>query len=192
MENGIHWGDVATWVTGIATIALFVVAFWQINIERAERKRQNKEAVDRQKRDQAEHITSWIVGESKEVQDNPRAWIAILNQSAMPVYDVVISMVMVQGSGSREGIGTPQGYRVSLSVVSPGKSFTSVAATYHGMHRHPGIEIAFKDVAGISWVRKANGDLLNIEQSTITYYGLDLPVGWQRPQINLPQALMRE
>jgi hypothetical protein len=34
MLTRVNWGDRATWVTGIATIALFIIGFLQIRNER--------------------------------------------------------------------------------------------------------------------------------------------------------------
>lgn len=181
--NGLQWGDVATWVTGVATVSLFIVGFIQICRERQSRiaseiKRENHEI-----REQAEHISSWI---AKETESDGQLWIAILNQSSRPVYQVIVSLVMIQGSGPHEGIDTPPQDRVCLSVAPPGQVYTSLPADYHGMNRHPGIEIAFKDGAGKNWVRKANGDLEPISTSPVDNYNLDLPLGWQFPKIAIP------
>jgi len=45
----INWGDVATWVTGFATLLLFIVALFQIRVERMariKRERDRKHALD--------------------------------------------------------------------------------------------------------------------------------------------------
>ncbi len=69
-----------------------------------------------------------------------------------------------------------------LSTVPPGQGYTSLPYPGAGMFRHFGIEIGFKDAAGRSWVRKANGDLLEIKIPPIEYYRINLPVSWAVPE----------
>jgi hypothetical protein len=76
----ISWGDVATWVTGIATILLFVIGFMQIQTERKARIRREKELENQGRREQAELISAWIASE-----DYGHQWVAILNQSMQPI-----------------------------------------------------------------------------------------------------------
>jgi hypothetical protein len=90
MGNGLIWGDVATWVTGIATIALFIIGFLQIRNERLSRIKREAEIEVRNRRNQAEQISSWIVKE-----DQHGSWIAILNQSPQPIYQVIVNVVVV-------------------------------------------------------------------------------------------------
>lgn len=183
MESTIAWGDVATWVAGIGTVATFIVAFFQIHTERESRIKREKETHIRKMRDQAEHVSSWIA----KVKDDPaQVWIAVSNQSTRPVYQVVLSLVMIQGNGPREGKEADATAHVLLSVAPPGVVFTSVAADYRGMHRHPGIEIAFKDADGKFWIRKADGDLVEINKPPTEYYDVDLPVSWQFGAMEIP------
>ena len=189
MESGVKWGDVATWVAGFGTIATFIVAFYQIHIEREERKKREYESRSRDMRDQAEHISSWIV---KESSDHSKLWIAISNQSTRPVYQVVVSLIMVQGSGPHDGKDTPSTGRVLLSVAPPGVTYTSLTADYHGMSRHPGIEIAFKDAISRSWIRKGNGDLIEAGESPVEYYDISLPNLWRFGLTDLPEEAQQK
>jgi hypothetical protein len=50
------------------------------------------------------------------------------------------------------------------------------------MGRAPSVEIAFTDAAGVSWVRSADGVLIEIEQDAAGYYGLSLPRSWGTPR----------
>ncbi len=190
-------GDVATWFTGLATFGAFVVAFVQINNERKIRKNQERKC-------QAEHISAYIAKEEKY-----KAWITILNSSAEPIYEVIVSIVAFQGANRgpkhiafllngklrlryarfermEEAISSSHQARFAiqpfLSVVPPGKAHVTADADYHGMSFHPSIEIAFKDVRGKSWVRSRRGDLTETSQSPVNYYKLSRPLGWQSPE----------
>ena len=184
METGIKWGDVATWVTGIATLLLFAGAYWQIHIERQARIEREKERDLRRIRSQAEHLSTWI---AKEIQASSQIWIAISNQSTGPVYEVIVSVVMIQGSGPHKGSDTSSTEQSCLSVAPPGLSYTSIISHYHGMSRHPGIEIAFKDGAGKSWLRTAHGDLAEIDKPPVEYYELSRPLSWRFPDTEMPK-----
>ena len=160
----INWGDIATWVTGLASIALFIVAFIQIQTERNIR-------LKREKRNQAEHISCWIIAEG--VAQNHHgvrdyvAWVAILNQSPQPVYQVIVSIVAVPESGRGLYRGGPIATdQICISVVSPGQGYTVVPAHYQGMFRRPGVEMAFQDGTGRNWVRTALGELSEIKETT--------------------------
>lgn len=83
METVAIWGDIATWVTSIATIALFIIGFIQIRNERQARIKREKEEVAIKKRDQAEHISSWIVRQTHDEQGS-WMWVAVLNHLLSP------------------------------------------------------------------------------------------------------------
>jgi hypothetical protein len=182
MQNGLIWGDIATWVTGIATIALFIIGFLQIRNERKMRIKSEKELEFHNKRKQAEHISSWVIRESPLGS----LLLAILNQSLQPVYQVIVTIMALGQEGE------PKGYnlagQVCIAVAPPGLGYIIVEADYHGMFRRPGVEIAFRDTAGRNWVRKANGGILEIEKSTLEYYGISLPANWRELTNDLPQA----
>lgn len=175
METALNWGDVATWITGIATIALFVIGFIQIRNERRFRISREKELENLKKREQSEHISAWLVGKTQN--DNKR-WVAILNQSKQPIYQVVVNVVTL----SQRGDEIPESERqlACISVAPPGQGYTSVAAVdfAHPGHGRAGVEIAFQDGAGRSWLRKPNGELLELEKSTVEHYNITLPTFW--------------
>ena len=178
-SGSINWGDIATWVTGVATIALFIVAFIQIQTERNLR-------TEREKRNQAEHLSSWIIGEGINNNDYV-AWVKILNQSSQPVYQVIVSIVAVPetGRGMYRGgpIASDQTY---IDVVPPGHGYTMVPAHYQGMFRRPGVELAFQDGTRRSWVRSAVGILSEIKETTAEHYHVGLPAHWQSLYAELP------
>jgi hypothetical protein len=49
------------------------------------------------------------------------------------------------------------------------------------MSLHLGLEIAFTDSDTHHWVRKRNGDLMEISQSSIEYYCMQPPIRWKYP-----------
>jgi hypothetical protein len=176
-----NWGDVATWVTGIATIALFVIAFIQIRTERQARIKRERDSESKAQREQAELISSWIVLETDVV------WVAILNQSPQPVYQMIVSIFAIGQSGDHLRGEIPAG-QVCVGVVPPGQGYVGLLAPYQGMFRRPGVEIAFRDKAGMNWIRKPWGELAEIGMDTLEYYQVDLPARWEGLCSELPEG----
>jgi hypothetical protein len=178
MENSINWGDVATWFTGIVTLGLFIVGFLQIRNERAARIKNEKELELRAVREQAEKISAWIARDQQG-----KISIAVLNNSQQPVYQVIITETLVGQTGE---LGTASQDHALLSIVPPGLGYVTIDGTYYGMHRRPGVEIAFSDVTSRNWIRKSNGELIGIDMSTVSYYEINLPATWNDLEPNLP------
>lgn len=175
----IEWGDIATWVTGITSIALFIIAFLQIRNERTLRKKNEREQEIKIIWDQAEHISSWIV-----LEDMNGLWVAILNALNQPVYNLIVNVVVVDQYGMYCG-DAPNG-KACVAVAPNGKGFIQISADYHGMFRRPGVEIAFRDSKRRNWIRKTDGDLTEIKETTVEYYKIDLPVYWQQLLPDIP------
>jgi hypothetical protein len=173
MKCILNWGDVATWVTGIATIALFVVGFIQISTERKSRMKSESRA-------QAELVSCWIVKEDQDL-----TWIVVQNYSSQPIYEVVVSRVRVGqlGDSLEEYIGGGQRY---IPIAPPGTGYVWVHQFTIGMMHHTGFEIAFRDTVGRNWVRKPNGELSQIKESPVAYYKISLPLGWTELLTSLP------
>ena|ERR1700733_14755202 len=169
IANSKWLGDVATWVSGIGIVSTFIIGFIQIHNERKIRK-------EKERKEQAEHISAFIFKETLA-----KTTIALLNLSNEPIYEVIVSISVFQGSGGGRSIKEFYQYTSFLSVVPPGKSFTHVDGGYHGMSFHPAVEIAFKDVKGKSWVRTGRGVLKEISKSPVDYYNLHSPLRWRLP-----------
>lgn len=116
-------------------------------------------------------------------------YVELKNSSSEPVYQVVVSLVIYQGAGYRTGKerseahkneGDP--YQRTLLEIPPGRSRTYVPGGWAGMSKRAGIEIAFTDQAGRSWLRYSNGYLQPITTEPIAYYGLSLPQESRRPK----------
>lgn len=168
--SNVQWlGDVATWVSGIGIVSTFIIGFIQINNERKIRK-------EKERRDQAERISAFIVKETPA-----KTTIAILNLSQEPIYETIVSISAFQVARINPSKHVSFQYTSFLSVVPPGKSFTHVSGDYHEMSFHPSIEIAFRDVKGKNWVRTGRGTLKEIGKPPVEYYKLHRPLSWKLP-----------
>lgn len=171
----IAFGDLATWLASIGTVGTLLFTVVGLAHERRQKEREKRQ-------EQADHISAWV---AKEVDG--KAWLAILNQSKDPIYEVVLSVVSFYEADLATGKHTPQAYRDYLSVVPPGgKSYGCVEDDYGGKTFHPAVEIAFKDVSGYFWLRRGDGTLIQISQPPVDYYRVALPVPWQLPEQQLP------
>ena len=166
----IELGDLATWFSGIISFLLFIVAFWQIKNERNERQKAER-------RFQAERVAVWIETEFYDEERGPIVCVAVSNQSLQPIYNAIVQGIVLSNDGSSMGEASPEN-RSQIAVVPPGKGFTVFPFAYHGMFKRPGIEIAFQDAANRFWLRKANGELIELDVSPLVYYDVPLPTGW--------------
>jgi len=155
---------------------LFIVAFWQIQIERSARRKSEKEVLSAQQRYQAERIAAWI--ESEMFDDRGQVvCVAVSNQSLQPIYNVIVQGIVLSNDGTPMYEPFPED-RAQIAVVPPGKGYTRFPFNYAGMHQRAGIEIAFQDAANRFWLRKTNGELIELESSPVEYYDIPLPTGW--------------
>jgi hypothetical protein len=173
-------GDVATWAGAIFTAATFIAAFWQISTERKIRKKTQQHAESERIRSQAVHVSTWIVQPSGFPM-----YAAVLNKSNEPVYEVIISLVGIQGAFPHDAHEVKEyyPYRSFLNVLPPGRFYISIPSAGHGMSTSFALEISFTDSSGHHWVRKGNGKLIKITQCAIDYYNIPRPVGWEYPSI---------
>ncbi len=162
----------ADWLTAYGTLLLFVVALavWASDLWAKRRA---------SAWDQAEQISAWEEGELDT--EGPNAVVALLNESRNPVYHVVVTLVLMQGSGARDGRQAPEGYQRHLRVLPPGKLYTLTRGDYGGMSRRPAVEVAFTDQAGRHWLRNGEGALRRLKTSPEDHYGLDRPIAWDFP-----------
>ena len=180
--------DVTGWtaILALATVLLAGGTVWLAVTDRRrdDRKRQQdrerddrlraealKEAEGRERRQQAERISGWPGQGSL-----PTTPLILLNRSDEPVYEVVATLVLIQGGGARRGEDyIPSGYRRVISILPPGRWRVNVDGGWAGMSRRPGVEVAFTDRAGITWIRRAAGMLEEVKMPAIDHYGLDRP-----------------
>lgn len=123
---------------------------------------------------QPSSIAAWL-----ERDPTGDARIVIRNDSDLPVYEVVATIVVTHGSGCCKGedLESPYQYRKILDLIPPGlHSVVIDMGGFYGMHRHPLVEIAFVCAKGKSWVRRGDGVLDELDVSPFKHYDLGLPI----------------
>jgi hypothetical protein len=180
----VQWGDVATWFGSVGVVGALFAAFYQIHTERTRRHADEEAERLRQRRQQAERVSGWP-GQGS----SPMTPLILLNRSDEPVYEVVATLVMIQGGGPRQGEdGVLPEYRGVIAVLPPGRFRVEVAGGWAGMSRRPGVEVAFTDRSGVHWIRRATGALEEITAPAIDHYGLGRPQGLVIPDEVPPLA----
>jgi hypothetical protein len=151
----LDFGNVPSWISGIGTTLAVGVALYQTTTDRVKRTREER-------RSQGTLISGWP--EREKVANNAYVTQAVLlNNSEEPAYEVVVSLVLVQGSGPRRGEDLDGSHdRPVLSILPPGKWIVEVASRGFGMQKRPGIEVAFTDRRGHHWIRRTDGTLQEI------------------------------
>lgn len=165
------WGDVPTWLAAIGTIGAVIAALCLARSDGIRRERQ-------QRRHQAELVTAWL-GSEDTFGGHIRQSIVIQNSSPQSVYLLVASLVAAQGAFRDTAVGDARAFRATVGQVPPGKYETHVSSPGHGMHVKLAIELAFRDAAGVCWLRRGNGSLEDISEDPIALYQLPRPISWE-------------
>ena len=174
------WGTAGAAIGTVATLAFLVI---QLAIDlRAQRQRLKQE--------QAEHVSGWFGPEwLRPDPDRTTQRIELLNASKQPVYQIVAVLVGFRGVGAPDPGGGSLAkdqhggyYMQTLSVLPPGRHYTTVSAPPMVMFRRYGVELAYTDRAGVHWRRTADGTLVEIEKSPRDYYDVPLPHNWITPE----------
>lgn len=181
MTVAVAWGDVATWIAAIGTVGAVVVALRLARADSVARSRADR-------RRQAEAVTSWISDQYTLVDGENRfvAPVTIYNGSGQLVYRVVISLVK---DARGQGETSPQPgheWRVFLGELPPGRTEATIDHPGGGMHFRAAVELAFRDAAGRSWVRKTDGRLEELRDDPARYYDLSEPLPWSFPGAGEP------
>lgn len=183
MLDVVAWGDVSTWLAGLGTTAAVAVSLRQVYQERTARQADERRRRELDERSQAALVAAWLGGpEEREYGESAPDYVSVLNGSLVPVYDAVATLVFVQGGGPRRGEDDRPLFdgRAVFAVVPPGRWYFAMPYSgWRGVSAHPGIEIGFRDAHGQSWIRRATGDLVKIDQNPIDYYRYPRPVGYQ-------------
>lgn len=181
-------GDLATWVGSIGIVATLAVTGRQLERERRLRRREEH-------RSQAIEISAWPGGADLQpvgpVQLPNGTLIMVANHSHQPIYEVVVTLVSVQGAGPQAGgdwvaEAEPGSGRLPLGAafvaVGPGNWTVTVSDSWHGMSVRVGAEIAFTDARGSHWVRRANGKLEELAAGAVEHYRLGRPIDFVDPK----------
>lgn len=157
---------IATWLGSIGTVGTLIFTLKQLHIDRNERK-------EIELKSRAKDVSAWITKESGNY-----VIVRLNNLSNAPIYSVILTLVCIQGTGGpedgKQALGNYE-YRNIFFALPPGKLQTKMPYGGRGMSIRFGIEIAFTDSNGKSWVRKSNGKLAIIKQKTTEYYNLFPP-----------------
>lgn len=157
----------------LATFGLLLFTIWQFRVI-------SRRQYFQKEMEQAKSISAWIGPMTGDVTTK----FTVSNKSESPVYEVVASLVSVQGAAYSSGLETPLESRAFLSILPPGcQQIGWNILIDGGMGLHFGVEIAFTDCCGINWVRKCDGSLIKISDKAVEYYGLSRPLIWEYPAI---------
>lgn len=167
-----------TGIAAIGTIGTLIYAIKSTNQARRETRALQNAVAQAKEREQADRICAWIHG------DYHQGVLALLNSSDQPAYNVVVYWVYVQGAAWSTGeqaeklLGNDPGRGINkirpvLQVVPPGKfQLLSGVGNQDIMQGRPGVEIAFTDMGGRHWLRRATGTLEALTTSPFEHYGI--------------------
>lgn len=173
--------NLAAWVGSIGIALTLVVTAWAVAGEAFSRRRERV-------RRQAESIAAWYGGRGDEGRDR----LSITNSSMLPIYEVVVSLVFVQGAAPRtieewkhlaesnSSVGTLH-FGAAFTALGPGEWLVAIPSGWGAMMARPGCEIGFTDASGRHWIRRGSGQLVPIRRNSIDHYGLTRPVDFEAP-----------
>ena len=169
------WRELPIWLTAFGTCGAVIVSLILSRQEAIRRERHER-------RQQAELVTAWLGNEPAVGRQD----VIIQNASSQSVYQLIASLVGIQGAVRKTAVPTSRSQRgqvvqfqTPVGQVPPGQYMTTVASGGHDMMKRFGIELAFQDAAGVRWLRHGDGRLEEIADDPATLYNLMLPVGWE-------------
>ena len=156
--------DVADWFSAIGTVGTLIVAIWKLTSGA-------KKDRDDRRRHQAQQLTAWV--------DETNGLQIVSNRSGMPVYDAVLTFTINVSDGRQAPTGEEY-YQHAFHTLPPGDWQLPCPKGWHGMGAYPGVELAFRDAGGQHWLRTSRGELKELDESPINYYGIGYPYGSNR------------
>ena len=203
----VNFGDVPTWVAAIGTVGTLVAALSQISNERKRRLSADEQLRIAKHLEQARLVAAYM-GEQEKPEgeeaslDKGRTAVYLTNNSPEPVYSVVVGIVFLRGAGPKtleellDLIKPEYGGKGPVTTVSivptglyrvwiRGTGWAELLAAAPGMLRirRVGVDVAFTDRAGAHWIRRATGQLQELDEPPMQYFAL-LPAtrDWQTPE----------
>lgn len=173
-------------VIGLATVITLVSALLSLRLNKAQYGEDKKRHRESERRSQAEKVAAWIEdGRVKAISSPCRNAVyrdtLIINESCLPIYDVVITVVGRYGAGpnprSEDNAGNYE-YRALFLNVPNGLWGQKAPTGGEGMHTKVAVEIAFSDAKGNHWVRRGNGTLEELPCSPLEHYHIPMPCEW--------------
>lgn len=192
--SAVVWGDVATWVAGIATAGTLFFGMFQWARLRAQSLKDQREMFAEQRRAQARRVYAWLDGARGP------GIVRVGNGSDEPVYGVVVHMVHMDGHKPGSGEETerniadtlaqlrnihpalaegaarpvPSQFRAVVQTLPQGTYYLNLQV----QQDNPGVEISFTDAAGRYWVRRVTGELTERKEDALDHYGIEAPVDY--------------
>lgn len=172
----------------------------QIVAEAAEERAATESA---RRRLHAQQVYAWFglpsPRDTRTLAEANEVGICLGNSAAEPVYNVVAYLVWVQGAAYRTGeeaeahassaqSGDGPGSRIHdirlvIQALPPGRFIVDVAGPGNSpMQGQPGVEVAFTDRAGLHWVRRAMGDIVELNVDPLEHYQVCRPVQYGQLQ----------
>lgn len=139
-----RYGDFATWTGSIGTVAAFGVGFYQIQKERNHRLKRELEDRLRAKREHADRVSAWFVGDE----------LVVSNTSGHPIHDIEVNYFSPAGAASApdaESQDAGPDAVIVLALALPGE--TRIPAPHAHTTQMPAIE--FTDSRGDRWRRES-------------------------------------
>lgn len=166
-------------VVALGTMGALIAALYQI-------KRDNKLRYEERRKEQASKVAAWF----EEIAITPKTSISnrsvsrgamIRNDNLTPVYNVVVTVVGLHGAGPSKHGEDNDGdytYRALFPQIANGLWGTWVDTVGGGMGVVCVLEISFRDGAGVSWIRRGDGSLVEIDKDPLEYYSIPRPISW--------------
>ena len=120
-------------------------------------------------------MTAWL-GPETSTGTGLTQNVVVQNASHQSIYLLVVSLVSVQGAFRDTAVGS-SGFQATVGQAPPGRLDVAIPSSGHGMYIKLGVEIAFRDAAGVCWLRHGDGGLEESVDS-VTLYKLSQPVSW--------------
>jgi len=155
-------------INALLTLSVVLIAFC---VARRDVRLHRKELLYRQ----ANLISVWLT--DIKFEDRLYYNVVISNQSLQPIYDVAISVGVIQGSGE---LFYKENENNTLILTVP-HGLYNVKVPYGGgnMNMRFGASISFRDINYNYWRRNANGILLRTKHSPLAELNIKLPANWE-------------
>lgn len=164
----IDWGDVPTWIAGLASIALLGGVAWEYRRQvETDRMKAETEA-----RAQASRVFPITVSFTYPLgTGSPEAVVVVKNLSDLPIYECRLTLLSWGWEEAHEEVSVGRYF----TTILPGDSEKQDFLDRHGLKNPPDLEMAggglapppwqieFRDAAGQSWCRKPDGRLARAE-----------------------------
>lgn len=173
----------------IGAVGALFAALHQIRKNKEQRDEEQTGRIELKARAQADNVAAWF-GEGAlpgydmgDMGPYVPEEATVHNGNALPIYNVVVSVVGVQGAGYRSrGEENEESYpcRLLFHTVLPGSWGAMIRTCGHGMHAVSALEVAFTDTMGQSWVRRGSGILEKLDTTPLEWYRIPLPPSWSK------------